>query len=315
MKTNIKFIFGVFFALLLAITSACTEETYSLGDLTAPSNVVINAVLVGKDATHPNGDGSGQVKVSVTGTNVLGVKVDYDDKNAVDWKYLPTGSTTIKYDAATGVNTYRITVVASGAGGTSTNLTKDVTVRYDYTPDPTIVTNITNNASKTWIVDKSVAGHLGVGPWTGAVTPVWWAAAIDEKVTAAPCFYTATFTFTKVVASGTYSLTVASPDGILTKTGALAGGLPGIPGSGAEGCYAYAGGTSAFVFSASSTGVPAATPSTQTSIVLSGVNTFIGYGASLKEYEILVTTPTYMYLRVQGTETGNAWYLKLKPAP
>jgi hypothetical protein len=315
MKTNIKYIFGVFFVLLLAITTACTEETYSLGDLTAPSNVVINAVLVGKDATHPNGDGSGKVNISVTGDNILGVKIDYDDKNAVEWVYLSTGSVSKTYDATTGVNTYRVTVLVSGAGGTSTNLTKDITVRYDYTPDPVIVTNVTNNASKAWIVDKSVAGHLGVGPWTGSVTPEWWAAAIDEKVTAAPCFYTAKFTFTKVVASGTYSLTVATPDGAFTKTGSLAGGLPGIPASGAEGCYAYAGGTSAFVFSAATSGVPAATPSTQTSIVLSGVNTFIGYGATLKEYEILVSTPTYMYLRVQGTETGNAWYLKLKPAP
>lgn len=315
MKTNIKYIFGVFFVLLLAMTTACTEETYSLGDLASPSNVVINTVIVGKDATHPNGDGSGQVNVSVTGDNILGVKIDSDDKNAVDWKFLPTGSTTIKYDAATGVNTYRLTVVVSGAGGTTTNLTKDITIRYDYNPDPTIVTNITNNTSKTWIVDKSVAGHLGVGPWTGSVIPEWWAAAIDEKVTAAPCLYTAKFTFTKVVASGTYSLTVTSPDGIFTKTGALAGGLPGIPASGAEGCYAFAGGTSAFVFASATTQIPAATPSTQTSIVLSGVNTFIGYGATLKEYEIMVSTDNYMYLRVQGTETGNAWYLKLKPAP
>ena len=314
MKTNIKYIFGVFFILLFAITS-CTENTYSLGDLTAPSHVVINAVLVGKDATHPNGDGSGKVNFSITGDNILGSKIDFDDKDAVEWVFLPSGSVSKTYDAATGVNTYRVTVIASGAGGTSTNLTKDITVRYDFTPDAAIVTNITNNASKTWIVDKSVAGHLGVGPWTGSVTPEWWAAAIDEKVTAAPCFYTSTYTFSKVVASGTYTLTVASPDGILTKTGALAGGLPGIPASGDEGCYAYAGGTSDFVFAGASTQIPAATPSTQTSIKLSGVNTFIGYGATLKEYEIMVSTPTYMYLRVQGTETGNAWYLKMIPKP
>lgn len=30
------------------------------------------------------------------------------------------------------------------------------------------------------------------------------------------------------------------------------------------------------------------------------------------EYEILSITETSLYLRVQGTETGNAWYLKLK---
>lgn len=318
MKTNIKYIFGVFFALLLAITTACTEETYSLGDLKAPTNVVINVVLVGKDAAHPNGDGSGEVKISMTGDNVLGYKIDFDDKNEVKWEYLPTGATSVKYDAVTGVNTYRVTVVASGAGGTSTNLTKDITVRYDFTADPVIVTNITNNASKTWIVDKSVAGHLGVGPWTGSVTPEWWAAGIDEKVTAAPCLYTSTFTFIKSVASGTYSLTVATPDGAFTKPGSWAGGLPGIsdlPTSTTDGCFAYSGGTSAFLFAGATSKIPAATPSTQTTIKLSGIDTYIGYGSTLKEYEIMVSTPTYMYLRAQGTETGNAWYLKMIPKP
>lgn len=55
-------------------------------------------------------------------------------------------------------------------------------------------------------------------------------------------------------------------------------------------------------------------PTTGTSIVLEGNNTYIGYGSLKKEYEIMQITPDYMYLRVQGTETGNAWYIKLIPA-
>jgi predicted transcriptional regulator of viral defense system len=61
--------------------------------------------------------------------------------------------------------------------------------------------------------------------------------------------------------------------------------------------------------------VAASTPSTTVGILLAGVNTYIGYGSTLKEYEILTITPTTMYLRVQGTETGNAWYLKMIPKP
>jgi hypothetical protein len=109
-----------------------------------------------------------------------------------------------------------------------------------------------------------------------------------------------------------YTLTVATPDGAFTKTGALAGGLPGIPASGAEACYSYGGGSSSFSFAPSSSGIAASAPSTKTAIVLNGVNTFIGYGAVQKEYEILTITATSLYLRVQGTETGNAWYIKLK---
>ncbi|MFV8339985.1 hypothetical protein ACNQGL_11995 [Flavobacterium sp. LB3P21] len=317
MKTNIKYILGLFIVALTFIS--CNEEEYSLGELSAPANVVINTEVVGVDATHPNGDGSGSVKITVTGDNALSYKIDYDANTPLDLVYLPTGMTTKKYTSV-GVNTYRITVVAYGKGGSSTNVTKDVTVRSDFTVAPEIVTALTNNASKTWVVDKSVAGHLGVGPWNVAsIRPEWWAGGVNEKVASANCFYTATFTFAKVASSGTYSLKVATPDGAFTKTGSLTT-LPGIPGSGDEGCYNYGGGTSAFSFIPASSGAPVVitnadnSTSTQTSILLSGVDTFIGYGAVQKEYEILVITPTYLYVRVQGTETGNAWYLKLKPA-
>lgn len=315
MKTNIKFILGLFLMMLFVVTS-CSEESYSLGDIKAPTNVVINTQIVGQDATHPNGDGSGKVNISITGDNVLGVKIDYDANTDEPWVILAGNSVTKIFDGPTGVNTYRVTIVASGIGGTTTTLTKDITVRFDFTPAAEIVTNLTNDASKTWIVDKSVEGHFGVDDWNETrTTGWWWAAPVDAKVTEAPCFYTAKFTFAKVVATGTYSLTVATPDGAFTKTGALAGGLPGIPDSGAEGCYPYAGGTSAFTFGSNSSAIPATFPSTKTSIKLAGVNTFIGYGATQKEYEILSITATSMYLRARGTEPGNAWYLILKPAP
>jgi hypothetical protein len=310
MKNNFKYIIGIL--VLLIMVSSCKKNNYTLGDLTAPSNVVITTAIAGQDATHPNGDGSGDVQITLTGKNVLSYKIDYNAADGISLVFLPNGKATTKYTTL-GLNTYRITVVVYGAGGTATTVTKDIQVQSNFTPDPTIVANLTGGTSKTWVVDKSVAGHLGVGPWsTTSVTPEWWAAAINEKVATANCFYTATFTFTKVVATGTYSLQVTSPDGAFTKTGPLAGGLPGIPASGAEACYSYAGGTGAFSFVPSSSGIAASAPSTKTAIQLAGVNTFIGYGAVLKEYEIMVLTSTYMYLRVQGTETGNAWYMKLK---
>ncbi len=310
MTLKLKYYSGAL-ALLLLI-GGCKKKEYSMGELTAPTDIVITADVVGKDATHPNGDGSGNVKISITGNNVLSYKIDYDANDALTLEHLPTGSVTKKYTNI-GVNTYRMTVVAYGKGASSSTVTKDVTVRFDFTPDPAIVTNLTGTGSKTWVIDKDVVGHFGVGPWsTTSVTPEWYAAPPNDKAVCCNCFYTASFTFTKVVASGTYTLTVASPNGAFTKTGALAGGLPGIPGSGDEGCYAYSGGTSSFSFLPSGSGIAAATPSTKTAILLGGNNTYIGYGAQLKEYEILTLSATNMYLRVQGTETGNAWYLKLK---
>ena len=310
MRKTFKYLLGVI--LVFSIHYSCTNTSYSLGDLTAPSNIVITADVVGATTASPSGDGSGDVKITVTAKDALSIKVDYDANTPLDLVYLPTGSVTKKYTTL-GLNTYTITAVVYGKGGTSSTLTKNVTVRSDFTVPANIVSSLTNGTSKTWVVDKSVAGHFGVGPWSNSSTgPEWWAAGVNEKVGCCNCFYTTTFTFTKVAATGTYTLQVTSPDGVFTKTGSLTA-IPGIPGSGGEGCYSYSGGTSPFTFGPSTTGIPASAPSTKTAINISGNAAFIGYGSLQNEYEILVITPTYMYLRAQGTETGNAWYLKLKP--
>jgi hypothetical protein len=298
-----------FLLILLVVIGSCKKDNYKMGELTAPSEVVINAALVGVDATHPNGDGSGDVKFTVTGKNALSYKIDYDASDGISLAYIPTGIVTKKYTKI-GLNSYRVTVVAYGPGATATTVTKDIKVQSNFTPDPAIVSNLTGTGSKTWKVNKDIPSHFGVGPWsTSSVTPEWWSASVNEKVACCNCFYSASFTFTKTPTG--YTLTAATPDGAFTKTGALAGGLPGIPSSGDEACYSYAGGTSTFSFAPASSGI-SASASTKTAIVLDGTNTFIGYGAVQKEYEILSVTATSLYLRVQGTETGNAWYIKLK---
>ncbi|MEO5777060.1 MAG: hypothetical protein ABIQ27_09140 [Flavobacterium sp.] len=317
MKNNLKF--ASIFILAASLFIGCQKDDYSLGDLSAPTNLTIGAEVVGQDASNPNGDGSGNVNVTVAADNAMTYKIGYNDitdlTTPVVFSSIPSGVVTKKFTSV-GLHTYRITVIAYGRGGSSTTSTLDVQVVSNFAPTPEIVTALTNDASKTWVVDKNTAGHFGVGPWLGEVTPIWYAAAPNEKEVCCHCFYSATFTFTKVTASNSFTLQVTAPDGAFTKTGSLAGGLPGIPASGDEGCYnGYTGGTSAFSFVPSSSGVAASAPSTQTGILLAGNNTYIGYGAQLKEYEIMVITPTYMYLRVQGTETGNAWYLKLIPAP
>lgn len=314
MKNNFKYL--SIFVLAVSLFTACQKDDNSLGELKAPTNLVINTDIVGQDGTHPNGDGSGKVNITATADNVMSYKIGYNDVTdlATPVTYVPLGGgVTVKKFTSTGTHTYRITVIAYGKGGVSTTLAKDITVQSDFTPAPAIVTALTNDSSKTWVVDKSVPGHFGVGPWAGEVTPIWWSAAINEKEACCPCFYTATFTFTKVSASS-YTIQSNTPGGAFTKTGSLAS-IPGIPSSGDEGCYSYGGGSSAFSFIPASSGIAASAPSTQTSILLSGSTTFIGYGALQKEYEIMVIDANYMYLRVQGTETGNAWYLKLKPAP
>src|SRR5690348_197485 len=56
---------------LLLVIGSCKKKEYSMGNLTAPSEVTINTTIAGQDATHPNGDGSGDVNITLTGKNVL----------------------------------------------------------------------------------------------------------------------------------------------------------------------------------------------------------------------------------------------------
>ena len=153
-------------------------------------------------------------------------------------------------------------------------------------------------APKTWVVDKSVPGHL-VLLWGGSYT--WMVVCISRwKVNCCNCFYTATFAFTKL--SDGYQLQVATPDGAFTKTGFLL--HSGIPSSGDEGCYAYGGATSAFSFSASQLQV-----SQQNTILHKQVSFylvilhFIGYGSLRVWYEILVLS-SFIYVSA-GTRNRN----------
>lgn len=313
MKTKIIYGLGVVFTLLLVLVG-CTTEDYSLGNLDAPSNVIVNTEIVGQSEEAPHGDGSGLVNISVEADGALAYKIDFGTTSSIN--LVPFNGQITKQYTTSGANDYRLTVVVYGAGGAATTVTKDITVESVFTPDPELVANLIGSGSKSWVVDKSVPGHFGVGPWDDASTgPEWWSAGVNEKEASAPCFYTSKFTFSQT--GSDYTLTVDSPDGAFTKTGGDLTSLPGIPDSGAEGCYTeYSGGSSNFSLVPSSTGIPSDTPSTKTSIELIGNDTFIGYGAVQKEYEILEITSEYLYLRVQGygVESGNAWYIKLTPA-
>ena len=305
-----KLIYGLGSAfLMLMILVSCSQDEYSLGELSPPSNLVINTEIVGQNADNPDGDGSGEVIITASADNAMSYKVDFGTSSPVNLVKL-NGPMTKKY-TATGVNTYTVTVIAYGAGGTSSNVTKQISVKSVFNPDPKIVSDLTGDGSKTWVVQKEVQGHFGVGPFEGSGFPEWYTAGPNEKADCCSCFYTASFTFSKT--NSGYSLSTSTPDGVLTKTGALTN-LPGIPASGDEGCYDYGDATSSFSFLPASSGLPTSNPSTQTSIELAGNSTFIGYGAVQHEYEILELTENTLYLRVQGTETGNAWYVRLVPA-
>ena len=76
MKKNNKY-FILIVTLIFAI--GCQEEDNSFGDLSAPTNLAIEATIQGQDATNPNGDGSGIVNFVATATNAISYKYVFSD--------------------------------------------------------------------------------------------------------------------------------------------------------------------------------------------------------------------------------------------
>lgn len=181
---KIKKIYIVLFS-LAAILTGCQEDDYSFGQIIAPSNIQITAEIVGADANNPNGDGSGEVNFKASADN------------AVSYKYVFNGAETVALSGETsiifstlGLNTYTVTVVASGTAGVSSSKSIQVDVLSTYSPpndlksklfgfDPANPTALT---SRTWKIQSAKPGHFGLGPVGGTTPTEWYGAGPDEKV-------------------------------------------------------------------------------------------------------------------------------------
>lgn len=296
-----------------SLLSCDGNKEYTLGELKGPSDIQIVAVVAGQDENNPFGDGSGDVTFHVSAKDAIAYSIDFDQNDGITMIPMQGGLITKKYTKL-GTETYTVNIVAYGAGGTSSNASTDVAVKFVYQADPQIIADLTNNSSKTWAIDPSVPGHYGVGPWDfdDFNNPSWWSAGVNEKVGVADCMYSSTFTFGYNEVSNSYTLSVHTPEGAFTKTGANAA-IPNIPGGGDEGCYSYNDVTSTFSFIPSST-ILDESVSTKTAISPDGLETFVASGAMVREYEILEITPDKLYIRAHGQgEPWLAWYAILTP--
>ncbi|MDG2433814.1 PKD domain-containing protein, partial [Flavobacterium sp.] len=131
------------FSLLLMIN--CQEDNLSFGSLAAPSSLQVTAEIIGKTVAKPNGDGSGKVKFTSKATNAISYKYIFNDGTSQN---SPSGIFENTF-LTPGVNTYTVTVIASGAGGVSTNTTIEVTVFSDF-KDEQAVQFLTGGSSKKW---------------------------------------------------------------------------------------------------------------------------------------------------------------------
>ncbi|MGS2726458.1 glycoside hydrolase family 16 protein [Psychroserpens sp. BH13MA-6] len=157
--------------LTMTLVSNCQDDDASIGDIVAPSNLQITAEVLGVDADNPFGDGSGLVKLTATADNALSYNFQFGDGLQ---GVVPSGMNTHRYSLV-GVNTYTVVVSAVGSGGTSTTGTIEVEVfsSFDDLEAKELLSGGVGS-SKTWYLDASTPGHLGVGGTPEIAADAFW---------------------------------------------------------------------------------------------------------------------------------------------
>lgn len=172
----------LFFATALAFLG-CQENEYSFGEIITPSNITITTEIVGVDAANPNGDGSGVVNFTATADNAVAYKYVFNGTETVSL----SGKQTISFSTI-GLNSYTVTVVASGTAGVSSSKSIQVDVLSTYSPPEDLLqklygfdpANPSAASSQTWKIHATKPGHFGLGPVGGAMNQ-FFGAGPDEK--------------------------------------------------------------------------------------------------------------------------------------
>lgn len=351
MIKRIKFI-NLVVAISLIVNFSCQEEDIEFGELIAPSNINITYDLVGVESDNPDGfwykedsdedpipksdydllsdseksayvpvgDGSGLVNFKVTADDAITYRFVYNE----NFPPLATssGEASIRF-TVTGLQTYTVTVIASGKGGVTTSKSLQVRVLSTF-EDLEAVQMLTggSGSSKKWYVSAAEAGHLGVGPaFEGAVgnedpwwSPHWYSAGPWAKYDLEKdrCLYEAELTFSQD-ADGNLFFEMSSPgDAVYFNTAleSIAGGS-----AGSDNCYEFpTPGVKPVVLVPVTGNVPldkgrynANGLATQINITEEG---FMAYYIGSSQYEIMEISDTRLHVRsYMPSDPILAWYL------
>lgn len=141
---NLKVKLNVLIIMVLATIFSCQDDDASIGDIVAPTNLSIEAVVVGQDANNPYGDGSGVVNLYASADNASSYKFIYSTSEVS----APSGQVEALFTNL-GVNTYTVTVIAYGTGGLATTATTEVEVLATYSPPEDLIEKLVGDSSKT----------------------------------------------------------------------------------------------------------------------------------------------------------------------
>lgn len=309
------FFLSAFFLFL----TACEPEDYEFGDITAPQNLALTVEVVGATADNPGGDGSGLVRLTATGDNVITYRFEFTDGTMA----VAPGGRLDKRFSAVGTNTYGITLIATGTAGIATTLTDEVTVTSTFSDDEALQA-LTGGDSKTWYWAADEPGHLGVGQNDDNAGQNYFAnfyqAVPFEKdgPEESRCLYQDELEFSLVGGELFYQLRNFGQTYFNVAYESVGGG-----GNGFDYCYDFAvnedaqrvtlGPAESVVVD---NGVAGQTRGTALTFTDGG---FMSYYIGATTYEIISLTDNRLVVRaVQGNDPGLAWYhifSATKPSP
>ncbi|MGB3547751.1 MAG: family 16 glycosylhydrolase [Saprospiraceae bacterium] len=303
---NFKIILPLIAALLLW---SCEKEEYTFGEITAPSNVALTADIAGADIDNPAGDGSGVVVFIATAQDAITYKFVFSDGTS---EVAPSGRL-VKRFTSVGLNTYTVTVVASGRAGVTTSVSEEITVLSSFS-DAEAVALLTGDGTKTWYWAADEPGHLGVGQNDDNSDLNFYAnfyqAAPFEKDGAEEslCLYQDELTFSRSGDNLFYQLNNFGQTYFNFSYQSVAGGSAGF-----DFCYDFAvnGSPQLVTLSPSESqvaanGVPNQTRGTLLNFTEGG---FMSYYIGSSTYEILSLTENRLVVRsIPGNDAGLAWY-------
>lgn len=293
----------------------CQDDSPGFGPLDTPSNLEVDVQIIGQNSEFPDGDGSGLVSFNATADNAISYQYIFGDGISA---VTPGGSIKHAY-TKTGVQTYTVTIIASGRGGISTNTTVEVTVFSNFNDEESTLFLTGGTAEgKKWYVAANETGHLGVGPNDSNPTQnyygFYYQAAPFEK--SSTCFYDNVLTF-KLEGDVIKCELVNDGNTFFNQSYKSVGG--GTNGGDDE-CLPYNElGVKIVSLSPSTSFVsenPDAASQTTGTVMNFSDDGFMGYYAGATEYEILSITENRMVVRfVMGNNASLAWYQTFSTSP
>ena len=305
-----KIIINVVSVFTLFLMASCQEESKSFGSLDTPANLVVTAQIIGQNSTNAlNGDGTGKVLFTATADNAISYRYVFGDGSSVN---SPSGIYEKRYNQV-GLNTYTVTIIATGKGGIAATTTKEVTVLSNF-EDAEAVSFLTGGSQKTWYWSASETGHLGVGPNnTDAAENYyakWYQAVPWEKAgsSESSCLYGNELTFSLVGNQLKYQLDNHGQTFFNKDFQSVAGGSAGY-----DSCYSFDATGLKNVNLGPSESLVMANPDylirTRGTMMNFSDGGFMGYYIGQSSYEILSISATRMTVRaVMGGNPALAWY-------